>query len=225
MHQALDQLADSDAANIPDDGIVNAVKDLLDVGDDLMRTEDPTGIWGHITNKDRIPHIVILLLKRLGATQCFDLLKDVYQTGRALSTIVEIVVRLGAQHGKYGATAWPEEERMVQSGELAMLEEVVAKKVIGAADDGSILNTPDFVDVLYRWQDWSGESLVNWLNEYLKTDDNFLFFLAKLIPDGEIHLGKNPISDLKQRRYASRVKDFVNIEEQVDRIQSLSTKR
>jgi hypothetical protein len=63
--------------------------------------------------------------------------------------------------------------------------------------------------------------LVNWLNEYLKTDDNFLFFLAKLIPDSEIHLAKNPIADLKQRRYASRVEDFMSIPEQADRIQVL----
>lgn len=222
VHQALDQLSDSDAAIIPDDGIRHAVKDLLDVGDDLMGTEDPAGFWGNITNKDRIVHIALILLNRLSSTQRFGLLKELCEAGKALSTIAEIVFRLGAQHGKYGSTAWLEKERIIAINELSVLEGIAANRIHDAAKTGQIVTTSNFVRVLYGWKDWSdGESLSNWLREYLEDDNHFLLFLAKLIPDGEINLTDNPVADLKQRRYASTVEDFVNIQEQADRIQVL----
>jgi predicted KAP-like P-loop ATPase len=221
--QALEQLADSEASIFPQDAVPNAIRGLLNVGDELVKVEDATGLWVPRSNRDRVLRLVWQLLRRLSAAQRLDLLKDSVESGEALSTIVDIVATLGDAHGKYSGRPLPQEVRLVEAEDLPALEQAAAQRIVDASKTGALLATPRFVHVLYAWKDWSGEETVaNWLQDFLSHDDNFLFFLRKRIPDDEIRSGEDAISDLKGRQYLDRIKDFIKIEDYADRIEALS---
>lgn len=221
--QALEQLCDANAEIIPQNAIPTAIRGLLDVGDRLLAAADKSELWGMISNRDRITRLMLLLLHRMSEPQRFDVLKDAIEKGKALSAIVEITSALGDQYGKYSGEPSPEKERLFTEEKLSALESLAAERIAEAAEMGNMVSTPEFGQVLYRWKDWGGQdALSEWLDRYLADDTSFLSFLKKLIPDEEIGVSKDPISNLKKRQFPSLIRDFVDIEKQANRIESLS---
>ena len=221
MCQALEQLSDSDASIFPQDGVPAAIRSLLEVGDELIDARDSSDLWGIITNKERITYLVFLLLRRLNEPQRLEVLKESAETGKALSTIVEIISSLGDQHGKYSGRPSPEEERLIGLTELSVLESVAAARIIKTAESGNIMSTPEFLQVIYRWKEWGDKGhFSDWLHRYLADDANFLLFLKQLIPDNVINSDESAI-DLKRRGYLRIIQDFIDIAEYPSRIDSI----
>jgi predicted KAP-like P-loop ATPase len=227
--QALEQLCDSSASIFPPEYIPGALEALFDVGDELIRANDSAGVWPEISNRHRVSRLTLLLLGRLGAEERFKIVKQQVSTGKALSTMVVIVSVLGAQHGKPPDQPLPEELRLLGADELSILEGLAATRIADAAQkslrgesESGILDTPEFATLLYRWKEWGGEELANWLREFLVNDANILLLLNKLIPDDKISRTDDPISDLRERGYLNRVQDFINIDAHADRIESLN---
>jgi len=223
VSQALVQLGDSKASAISQENICGALEALLDIGDELIRANEPQGLWGEIDNRYRLSRLSSRLLGRLDTDDRLESLKKHVSAGKALSTIVLTVSGLGAEHGKPPNQPMPEQLRLVRADELAVLEQLVAKIIADAAQAGSLVDIPEFVRVLYMWKEWSGdEPFSNWVREYLVSNTNLLLFLSRLIPDDKIDLKNDPISDLRQRRYLALVHDFGKIGEHGDRIERLS---
>ncbi len=223
VSQALEQLSDSGAADFEEETIPFVVRSLLDVGDELVRREDRAGLMFEIRNIDRIVFLLTRLLARVNELHRFGALQDSISSGRALSTIVELVSTLGDEHGKYSGSASPEERRLVTHEQLERLEEEACRRIVDAAQDGRLLDTPQLPVVLYRWKDWGAEEdLASWVSRVVQDDRDLLTFLQALIPDNEIYLIRDPISDLRERRYLERVRSFVNISDLHDRIELIS---
>ena len=97
-----------------------------------------------------------------------NILREAAEEGRAVSTIVREVAVFGQQHGKLGAPARPEEERIVNAEHLSELEAIAVNKIREAAgrpftESDSLLQLPRLGGNLYRWRDWGEDGeLIDW---------------------------------------------------------------
>jgi len=93
-----------------------------------------------------------------------------------VSTIVREVAVFGQQHGKLGAPARPEEERIVNAEHLSELEAIAVNKIREAAgrpftESDSLLQLPRLGGNLYRWRDWGEDGeLIDWFITMEKQD-------------------------------------------------------
>ena len=221
--QALEHLWDANASIIPQESIPCAVRGLVDAGDELIRVKDATGLLGIVTNRDRLTHLVLLLLGRLEPNERVVLVREVVEQAKGLSTLVEIITALGKEHGKYSNKPVPEEERLLRIDDMAVVEQEAGRRIGDAAEAGGLFKTPEFAEVIYGWKDWAGPALVSdWLQAQLREDANFLAFLRGLIPDDRIGSAKDEVSRLKAGGYLKRVRDFIKIEEYIDQMKRLT---
>ena len=176
VSQALDQLCDSSASICPQQHIPGTLEALFDVGDEMIRANDSTGLWLEISNRHRITRLTLLLLGRLGATERFEILKKYVSTGKALSTMVVIVSVLGAQHGKPPNQPLPAEQRLLGADELSFLEGLAATRIALARHKPAASLMLQNSQQSCRLSGRNGaekKPLANWLREFLVDDNNF----------------------------------------------------
>lgn len=168
LRVVLDRLVDYAAEEIPEDNVASMVHTFFDIGDHLERPQDENLQALEFGNDVRIGRILWQLLPRLSEPERFRILREAIREGRALHTITSEVAVMGQQHGKLGAQARPEAERIVNAKHLAELEELAVNRIREAArrpfnEPDSLLQLPQLEHSLYRWHDWGNESEIrNW---------------------------------------------------------------
>lgn len=179
----LSRLEDYTGEEIAGETITPLVCGLFDVGDRLLSPQDePRGLLGQ-DNGIRIGRVVWQLLRRLDEPARFVLLKDAIGRSTSVSIIVDQVVVLGQQHGKYGeATPDRQEDQLVTAEHLQALEALALEKVRSAARDGTLDRVPRLLGILYRWRDWAGpEEVQRWVQQLVATDEGMLLLLERLV--------------------------------------------
>ena len=173
------------ADDIPIEHIPNILDVLFDIGDDLLLAEDEKFIISmSIDNNVRIGWIVFKLLERLNSSQKrFEVLKKAFLQGKAVSTIVDKVVVLGQQHGKYTTKKpSPSEEKLINIEHLAELEKIALEKIKMAVQKGELLHKPNLPLILHYWRDWEGENVVKkWIEKVIETDKGLVVLLTAFL--------------------------------------------
>ncbi|MBD1888108.1 P-loop NTPase fold protein [Coleofasciculus sp. FACHB-SPT9] len=222
----LEQLEDYTEKEIPLNSIPSIVQALLDVGDRLLRPEDePCGMFD-FGNDIRIERIISHLLRRLEEPARFEVLKQAMSDGKAVLTIVDKVVVLGQQHGKFGASESNlEEERLISAQHLDELEEIALNKVQDAVQQNSLLQTPGLAHILYYWREQTSEDEVKqWVKEAIKNDeglvDFFEKFFEKAFRKSESNMGQSTGYGLEP----NLLEPYVDVSLAINRLRSLLEK-
>lgn len=220
----LERLEDYTRSEIRAEAIPIVVKALFDVGDHLLRPEDESrGMWG-FGNNIRIGRVIHQLMRRLDEPSRFSVLKEAIHEGRALSVIVRQVGIFGQEHGKYGRQQRdPEHWRTVTAQHLQELEGFALAKIRRAAGDGSLLQTPDLPNVLYRWRDWTGEDEARrWVHAMAQSDDDLIEFLVKFLGKGYTQYVSDVVGRVNYRLDPAVLEPFLEPSQIIGRVRRLA---
>lgn len=183
----LEMMEDYTKKEIPEDHFKNILQSLFNVGDQLLAPEDePHGLFG-FGNDVLMGRIMFQLLKRYDNQQeRFEILKEVFTNGVALSTIVREISVLGQQHGKHGSEVDEQKDRLVGYLHLEELEHIGLKKIKDAATSGDLIKSSKFASILYRWKEWENDDAPKkWIESDLLNSDEgiaelLVGFLSKI---------------------------------------------
>ena len=198
------------------------IQAFCNVGDQLLKPEDENPNHWFLRTTDSIVRIVGHLLLPLDETQRFTLLREATIQGKAVSTIVWIVAKLGDDHGKHNPDqAKPQEQRFVSVEHLEELEGIALEKIRDASENHALLQTPQLAGVLYSWERWSNEEEVKqWVANLSKDTD-----LATLLESFLNKQSSFSISDVAPRTdYILDMRWFerhLNPQEIIDRVRTL----
>jgi len=178
----LDLLRDHTEKDIPKENICSVVSSFLDVGDQfLVADNEPQNLFGFRIDL-LIGRIIYDLLERLGSRDRFECLSRAIQEGKALALAEHMVTGLGKEHGKLRRESLPESDRIVTPEQLEALESLVLEKIRSASQDGSLLQTPQLLSILFRWKTWSqNEEVKRWVAEVASQDTALIRLLEQFL--------------------------------------------
>lgn len=179
----LERLEDYTQTEIHSHCISSVIEAFFDVGDQLLCPEDERQGMFDFGNDLRIGRILCQLLYRLEELTRFDILRKMILNGQALGIITWQIVTLGQQQGKYGVDkASPQEGWIITTQHLKELEKLALKRVQYAAQQNSLLQTPDLAHILYCWREWATEEEVKqWVQQLINNDESLISLLEKFI--------------------------------------------
>lgn len=220
----LERLEDYTEQGIPLECISSIIQALFEVGDQLLRPEDKQRGMFDFGNDIRIGRIIWQLLRRFKEPLRFEVLKKAMSKGKAISIIVKEVTIFGQQHGKYGAEQpRPEEERVVSAEHLEELEKIALEKVRYAAEQNTLLQTPDLPHVLYRWRDWAGDAEVRqWVQKVISDDQGLMTFLEKFLLQTFSWSWSDRVERIHYRLDPKWLEPFLDPSQIIERVRSLA---
>jgi predicted KAP-like P-loop ATPase len=146
-----------------------------------IKRDERGGIFD-VGNEIRISRLIYQLLRRVDETTRFEIISSAIESGSAIAIITHEVVVWGQEHGKFGVgEPSPVEDRTFTAEHLKIIEEFAVVKITEAAEDGSLLPSPNLVDTLYAWCIWTGsdEQARRWANEIIVNDDDLILFVEQ----------------------------------------------
>jgi predicted KAP-like P-loop ATPase len=200
------------------DPIVSA---LLDIGDQLLLTEDErSGLHG---NDVQIGRVNWQLLKRLERDKRFEVIRRAFETGRAISVLQRAFIVLSQQQGLYGENAQPEQDWFVTHEQLLDLERAFLARIRGASKDGSLLRSARLLPVLSLWREKAGEEEVQaWVTEAARNDSQLVEILEGFLQSGSSHTLGDSVGQKQDRLDPEWIKPYLDPERIVARVQVLS---
>lgn len=219
----LERLQDYTQEDIPEERIPVILQTLFNVGDELLVPEDEGhGMfsWG---NDVRIGRIMFQLLKRYeNPEERFKVIKEVFSNGRAVSMIVDEVASLGQQHGRYGAQAKIESERLINKPHLEELEKIALHKIKEAVSKGTLLKARHLAHILYRWRDWEGDEPVKkWTAQTIISDEGLVNFLMGFLSKGYSQTITDRVGKVRWRLAPKSLEPFVDPSKLIERCKNL----
>ena len=112
--------------------------------------------------QESIRRIVRQLLLRVEAEQRLDELELLIGSGSSIATVVDTVMMLGEQHGKYGGEWREGAETLITLSELARLENLALAAIREVVLAGSLVKSPRMPDVLTCWATWNRGECRTW---------------------------------------------------------------
>jgi len=209
--------------DIPTENIPSIVRALLDVGDSLLRPEDSGGLF-EFGNDIRIQRIILQLLRRLEEPERFEVLKEAILNGQALSTIIGLITIIGREHGKYGAKQLiPEEERLISPESLEELEKIALERVRDAAQQESLLQSPDLQNILYYWRERAGEEEIKqWIQKIVETDKELIKILEESLRRTIRQSVSDAVESIQYKLDLKWLERFIELPQIIDHIMTLS---
>lgn len=174
LEQLTDQVEELDQKQISD-----ALWALLQVGDDIIRSEDEARELFDFSTNWRIAWLFEALYNRLEPSMQFPSLESAVNDGKALHTMTNIVRALGRAHGKYEpskAKPVAPDNPLVSEEQLKQLEDICCSKILAAVEATE--------KRLTRWL----PSLLCFLKENLSADE-FNKLVKTVIQNQELLLG------------------------------------
>jgi predicted KAP-like P-loop ATPase len=218
----LERLESHIGDNASGEEIESALRAIFQAADDLLRREDNTGVEGSVDAQTQIRRIVRRFVCSIEQGERVELLESVFAADGSLAMIVDTVVTLGQEHGKYGGE-WREGSTTVVSlSQLAQLENLGLAFVRDAAAEDRLLRVPRMPDVLQCWSTWNRGECRTWVARTIETDDGLLAFLEPFMrevgsPSASAR-GPKVANRLDQRR----LRPFLEPGSIVDRVKALS---
>jgi len=180
VSEVLERLLDYTEKDIPFDQILQILLALFNVGDKLLLEEDEgRGLYG-FGNDMRIGWIFFQLLRRFDSQEeRYEVLKEVFSEGEAVSMIVNEVETLGQQQGKYGSQKRPESQWFINSEQLKELENIALRKIKESALKGELIQKARAVQILNRWRDWENvDAVKEYVAQTISSDEGLVTFLS-----------------------------------------------
>nr|WP_199332130.1 P-loop NTPase fold protein [Anabaena lutea] len=177
-----------DEKDIPLNVISSILEALFQVGDKLLTVNDRINSFFHIGTKDEIEFLIEKILERIEKENRGKLLQETMQNGKAIFTIVWLIVVLRQQHSKPEATSSkPEEERLLNAQQLEELERLALDKIRKSAIQRDkiqydLLKVPKLQEILDFWRDLGGvEEIKEWVKKVIEKDQNLVELLENML--------------------------------------------
>lgn len=166
--------------SVPDAGVSRFVEVLLQEGDEFLLNEDRRkGLLG-MGNLERMGRILFRLSKRLGREQFSGLVAAALESGASILIPVDQVYMLSREHGRHGRDATvPIEQQRLSEQQVKELEALAVERLAREAGQGRLLLAEEPAFLLYRWEEWCGDtnSPRLWIGETIADDHRFPRFL------------------------------------------------
>jgi predicted KAP-like P-loop ATPase len=178
----LEYLQDYTMKDIPVEDIPAIINTFFEIGDSLLLKCDGRGGLFDIGNEIRIMWLIDQLLHRVDEMTRFEIISSAIESGSSIAIITHEVVVWGQEHGKFGVgEPRPVEDRTFTAEHLNILEDMAVVKITEAAEDGSLLSSPNLVGTLYPWRIWTGsdDPVRDWANNIIAMDDDLILFVEQ----------------------------------------------
>src|SRR5436305_2247538 len=153
----------------------STVRALFQSADELLRRVE-SGRLG-IDIQEHLRRIVRRLLLKVEQEQRVTLLEEGMVSGGSIATIVDTVIMLGQQHGKYGGEWTEGAETVLTLSQLAQIENMALNAIRDAADLDALLAAPSNVEALTCWATWNRGECRSWVMRVIETDEGLVAFL------------------------------------------------
>lgn len=219
----LERMEDYTEEEISIEHIPNILQALFNVGDQLLLPEDEGRGFFSWGNDMRIGRLTFQLIKRYKTKEeRFNILKEVFSGGQAVSMIVREVATLGQQHGKLSGQKKPVEECLISAQQQEKLEKIGLQKIQAASVSDDFIKTPRLGHVLYRWRDWEGEKPVReWTAQAISTDEGLVDLLTDFLSMAHSHSLSDRVVKIKHRIDPKNLEPFLNPDEIIGRCTKL----
>ena len=186
--------------NASGEEVESALRAIFQAADDLLRREDQAGSEGSMDAQAQIRRIVRRFVLQIEPGERVELLETTFAAGASLATIVDTVVMLGQEHGKYGGEWREGSTTIVSLSQLAQLENLGLAFVRDAAAEDRLLRVPRMPDVLQCWSTWNRGECRTWVARTIETDDGLLAFLEPFMREAG-----SPSASARGPRVANRL--------------------
>lgn len=172
-------LLDSKVLNtIPRRNIQAIINALLDNGDLF-----PQGIVNSLSldTPMRIHRIINGLLRRFQRSEeRFEILQQaIGNTNKSLYILVHELNKQYQEHTEESDTFLPDEYRSLTSEQLKSLHKLVVNRIENWAKNGSLVDHPQLLSILFAWRDWSTNGdCIRFVSEITNTDKGLVEFLV-----------------------------------------------
>ncbi len=192
----LDLLDSKAIDSIPRKNIQGIVSALLDDGDLF-----PPGSTSPLSldTPKRIHRIIHSLLRRfdLPEERFLILQNAIANSTKSLYILVNELREENREHLEESDTFLPREFRDLSPEQLESLQKLVVSRIKLWDKNGSLIDHPKLLPILYAWRDWGNEKECRqFVEEMIKTDRGLLAFLSatldKAINQAMAHYEKNP---------------------------------
>jgi len=201
-------------SKIPQDHIPIIIETFFDMGDEFIIPEDEgKGFlsWG---NDIRMGRIIWQLLRRYNdKNKRFEILKNAFENGKAISMMVNELISFWQQHGKYGGTKKSDEDILLDEDHLETLQGIVLDKIKEAVKEDRLLNTPFLPLVLRVWKEWGNEDEVkDWVSKIVASDEKLPIFLSKFLQKTSSATITDRVANIRWRLNPNWLKDFIDLD-------------
>lgn len=191
-------------------------------------SEEKPGFFGLDDHMLVIRSMFRLLERMPSQAERFSTLRSALEAAPgALQIVIRAVVVLGQQHGKFSERQpAPEKDRLVDSSQLAQLEELTLERIREYAA-GKHVAAERLTPLLYAWRAWAGEEEVQaFLDAWLEDDVALVDFIAQFESSGYTsNLGIIGLPDRVPTRHTrinvKGLSAFIDVEDAANRLRSL----
>lgn len=221
----LEHLQDYTEKDIPVQNIASIISAFFDIGDHLLLKSDEHKSLFDVNNEIRISRVIYQLLRRIDEGSRFEIVSSAISDGSALAIIVHETLIWGQEHGKFGCEkSSPEEGQTFTADHLKIIESLVVAKINEAAEDGSLLSSPNLVGTLYHWKEWTGsdDEVRKWARGIIATDEGLVSFVEHF---GSVRMqqGLGDLAVRKNYRLDPKWLDpFIDSNEIVERLRKIN---
>jgi len=201
-------------SKIPQDYIPIIIETFFDIGDEFIIPEDEGKGFLSWRNDIRMGRIIWQLLRRYNdKNKRFEILKNAFENGKAISMMVKELISFWKQHGKYGGTKKSDKDILLDENHLETLQEIVLDKIKEAVKEGKLLNTPFLSSILYRWKEWRNEGKVrDWVSNVVASDEKLPIFLSKFLQKTSSATITDKVAKIRWRLNPNWLKDFIDVD-------------
>lgn len=123
---------------------------------------------------------ILGLIQRLDENSRKSVLEKLFRPGMSYSWLGEIIRTATFEHGLYGDSPKPEEERLLTTDEFDMIRKLYLS-MIHEEDPKTLLNLPDLLEFLFSWLQLGEEKEVReWVASESNTDERLLDLLEHM---------------------------------------------
>lgn len=201
-------------SEIPQDHMPIIIETFFDVGDELIIPEDEGKDFFSLGNDIRMGRIIWQLLwKYNDKNKRFEILRNAFEKGRAISMMVNELISFWQQHGKYGGTKKSDEDILLDEDHLETLQGIVLDKIKEAVKEGRLLNTPFLPSVLHYWKEWGNDGEVrDWISRVVASDEKLPIFLSKFLQKTSSITITDRVAKTRWRLNPNWLKDFIDVD-------------
>lgn len=177
----LDLMDSSIIHDIPRENIQAIVSALLDNGDLF-----PQGLAGALSldTPMRINRIISGLLHRFKTSdERFAIMQTaIGNASKSLYILIHELKMEAKEHTEESDTFLPEEYRNLTVEQLNSLQKLVVSRIESWAKNGSLIEHPQLLPILYAWREWGNEAdCLRFVIDMTNTDRGLLSFLTKTL--------------------------------------------
>ena len=202
-------------SEIQQDNISTVIETFYTIGDELIIPEDEFGdTLISLGNNAKMGRIMWKLLRKYAdKNKRFEILKNAFENGWAISMMADELISLWQQYENHSVGEKYEENMIVENGHLKILQEIVLDKIREAAKDNLLLTTPLLPQVLCCWNKWGIKNEVReWVSAMINSDEKLPIFLSKFLQKNTSWTITDKVCRVYWRLNPNSLKEYMDID-------------